>query len=202
MKGLKQIVGISKNKKDDPKDRKPPEEASLTNVNSPSVILELETNKEKTSDEFLNFADDFRDGNQCVERIGNASKKLAGANKQLISVGKHLSGVVSDSNLAKQLAALVENLAVWNETLTVETKKFTPSPDDTTIKVWTIKKFVKVTKFIANCVAFVIAGLKSASSSASADDTQRQVNFLSSFHFHLHICLLFFFLKTTLHAHQ
>lgn len=65
-------------------------------VDDPAVILESEIQEEATATESVKVGEE-------LEVLITAFKKLGGANKQLVSVGKHL-GNKADSNTGKQLA--------------------------------------------------------------------------------------------------
>lgn len=65
-------------------------------ADEPAIILELEAGMEaSTTDSVIMDAD--------TEALVASFKKLVGANKQLISVGKHLATQTTDVTISKQL---------------------------------------------------------------------------------------------------
>jgi hypothetical protein len=62
----------------------------------PLIILDAEIQQETSTSEVVNIGEQ-------LETLIAAFKKLTGANKQLLAVGKHLVSQTSDTNIGKQL---------------------------------------------------------------------------------------------------
>lgn len=159
MRGLKSFVGsVSSTSilKTDPK-----RFSNIAEEESPNSVLDAENKKEASDGSTLHMESDLG-ASGFVDKLSNASKKFYGANKQLISVGKHLASTTTDKYVGVQLAHGHESLSNWNEVLSAESKKLLPTHLNNRIKTWTIIKYVKMMKYTMQSGSFLLAGLKSA----------------------------------------
>ena len=72
-------------------------------IEDPAQVLAEENEKEESSEEFININDE--EVTHSLDLLHISLKKLCGSNKQLSSVGKHLSTQITDTAIEKQLIA-------------------------------------------------------------------------------------------------
>jgi hypothetical protein len=72
-------------------------------IEDPAQVLEEENQQEESSEEVINI--NGEEITQSLDFLHTSLKKLFGSNRQLSSVGKHLSTQITDTAIEKQLIA-------------------------------------------------------------------------------------------------
>ena len=99
----KTLEGILENSLKDKKDSKEEVKEHTVVIEDPANLLADEIQQEETSEEVITITGE--ELTQSLDFLYTSLKKLLGSNKQLSSVGRHLSTQITDIAIEKQLIA-------------------------------------------------------------------------------------------------
>lgn len=111
MKHIVRRIGSYKKSFKEGKDKKEGKEEGKEQavvIEDPAQVLAEENQQEEISEDILNITGEELP--QALDFLFTSLKKLCGSNKQLSSVGKHLSTQITDTAIEKQLIAGYLNL--------------------------------------------------------------------------------------------